>query len=88
MNFILYYYSKAVDMVNPTDVATIPDPYALECFTKIVAGELLRETEQDEQSKNLLALGYSNLSAFYQSFTDFHKPDRQTVIVSAPSIYY
>ena len=86
--FLLYYYAKSQDLVNLSDTSTIPDPYALEVLSKIIAWELLRETEQDPQSERLLTLWYSKLEWMYNSFNDFHQPDRMDVVLPTHRRYY
>lgn len=87
-NFFLYYYAKATSLVLDTDESIIPDTYAIEALCKIVAWELLRETEQDQQASNILALWYNKLQEFYFSYTDFHKPNEEKGKVKRNTIYY
>lgn len=44
----LFYYLNSVDLVNNTDVSVLPDTYAFAIVSNIVAGTLLRETEESE----------------------------------------
>ncbi len=51
---MLQYYNESTDMVADSDICTIPDPFALEVIPALVAGELLWDNEEIEDSTTKL----------------------------------
>jgi hypothetical protein len=77
----LWYYKKVSDLVNDADICKLPDDSGIEFVAEIVAGELLRETEEDPHGSKLLKLWYNKLHMFYQDNLDFNKKYRNKVKV-------
>lgn len=79
---MMVYYVKSTDMVTGTDECILPDPYAINVLAPLVAGELLRDTEEYDDATSKLNRGYSALTEMYEFYNSAIKKSRQ--VVQAP----
>jgi hypothetical protein len=59
MQFKLNYYKKVAELVNDDDISLMPEErWDKDVIAGLVAGELLRETEQTDDAQKKLIQGY------------------------------
>jgi len=75
------YYSIPPYLVNPWDLCVLPWENGVELLALIVAGELLRETEEEQHAVKLLKLWYNKLHMFFKDQSESIKRQRNTVKV-------
>lgn len=78
--FKLNYYKKVKELVNDDDVSLMPEErWDKDVIAQLVAGELLRQTEQSDDGQKQLIQGYGKLISFYDKFATINKGYRQNV---------
>lgn len=77
--FWLYYTTVSVNLINDYDKCSIPYNYSLSIIPKIVAWELLWETEEVNQAVNILKEWYSKLYLMYKNYNSKDKKLRNKV---------
>jgi len=60
-------------------VSVIPDPYALSVIAPLVAGELLRDTEEIDDAIPKLNRGCNNLENMFDYYSKMIKRNRETI---------
>ncbi len=80
MQFKLNYYKKVAELVNDEDISLMPEErWDKDVIAGLVAGELLRETEQTDDAQKKLIQGYWKLISFYDKFATINKGYRQNM---------
>lgn len=73
------YTKKLNELTDDTDICSFPDTYGLTVIATIVAGEM-GYVKSLPNSDRVLNLGYTNLKAMYQYFTNETKVIKQKLI--------
>ena len=83
--FWLEYYKGLSDYTSDWDTIAIPDPYWKSVIASMVAGELLWESEQTDESTRKLQLAYSKLITFYNTYNTMVKERRKSIKFKWPN---
>lgn len=78
---MIVYYVNSVAMTTGTDVCVLPDPYALSVIAPLVAGELLRDTEEIDDAIPKLNRGCNNLENMFDYYSKMIKRNRDHIVI-------
>lgn len=69
----MIYYANSTDMSDDSDTCTIPEKYARKIVPNLVAGELMREREEEQYAASKLNIWYKHLQQMYNYYTTQNK---------------
>lgn len=66
---VSFEYQKApTQMVNPTDLITVPDDYSLNTIPYMAVAEMLANRMEMDEAMKLNNFGFNNIKSMYQFY--------------------